>query len=113
MESRDPDKDVEQAPAGEPASGFPEESGAEEGDRSKDPSPHHALNNPVGEPDPTEYPDPYEQREDPRDPPDPDGLPFGEEPHPPTGSTSTSEPHPAQDPGAEPHEGPKREKLDD
>jgi hypothetical protein len=71
-------------------------------DRSKDPAPHHALNTPVGEPDPTEWPDPYEQRPDPRD-----------EDHPPTGSTSTSEPHPAQDPEAEPWEGPKRDKVDD
>jgi len=72
------------------------------GDRSKDPDPHHALNNPVGEPDETEWPDPYEQREDPRD-----------EDHPATGSTSTSEPHPAQDPEAEPWEGSKRDKIDD
>jgi hypothetical protein len=56
----------------------------------------------VGEPDPTEWPDPYEQRPDPRD-----------EDHPPTGSTSTSEPHPAQDPEAEPWEGPKRDRVDD
>jgi hypothetical protein len=74
--------------------------------------PHHALNNPVGEPDPTEYPDPYEQRPDPRDPADPDGAPFGEEPHPATGATSTSEPHPSQDPEAIGWEGPKRDKVD-
>ena len=79
-------------------------SGAEQpGDRSKDPEPHHALNNPVGEPDETEWPDPYEKRPDPR---------FDED-HPPTGSRSTSEPHPSQDPEAEPWEGPKRDKLDD
>jgi hypothetical protein len=72
------------------------------GDRSGDPEPHHALNNPVGEPDETEWPDPYEKREDPR-----------AEDHPPTGSRSTSEPHPAQDPEAEPWEGPKRDKIDD
>ena len=72
-----------------------------EGDRSKDPTPHHVLSSPVGEPDPTEWPDPYEQRPDPRD-----------EDHPPTGSTSTSEPHPAQDPEAEPWEGPKRDRVD-
>ena len=72
------------------------------GDRSQDEEPHHALNNPVDEPDPTEYPDPYEDREDPRD-----------QPHPPTGSTSTSEPHPSQDPEAEPAEAPERDKLDD
>ena len=63
--------------------------------------PHHPLNNPVGEPDETEWPDPYEKRDDPRD-----------EDHPATGSTSTSEPHPSQDPEAEPWEGPKRDKLD-
>jgi hypothetical protein len=72
--------------------------GSEPGDRSGDPDPHHALNNPVEDPDPTEWPDPYEKREDPRDPEDPDEMPFGEERHPPTGSTSTSEPHPNQDP---------------
>ena len=75
--------------------------------------PHHELNNPVGEPDPTEYPDPYERRDDPRDPPDPDAEPFGEEPHPPTGSTSTSEPHPAQDIAAPDAEPPERDKLDE
>jgi hypothetical protein len=63
----------------------------------KDREPHHDLANPVGEPDPTEWPDPYERREDPRNPPAPDREPFGEEPHPATGSTSTSEPHPAED----------------
>lgn len=57
------------------------ESGPDEGDRSQDAEPHHALNNPVGEPDETEWPDPYERRPDPRD-----------EEHPPTGSTSTSDP---------------------
>jgi hypothetical protein len=72
------------------------------GDRSKDEEPHSALNNPVEEPDPTEYPDPYESREDPRD-----------EPHPQTGSRSTSEPHPSEDPQAEPWEPPKRDKLDE
>jgi hypothetical protein len=64
--------------------------------------PHHPLNNPVGEPDETEWPDPYEEREDPRD-----------QDHPPTGATSTSEPHPTQDPEAEPVEAPERDKLDD
>jgi hypothetical protein len=85
----------------------------EHGDRSNDPEPHHALNNPVGEPDPTEWPDPYEKRPDPRDPADPDGEPFGEEPHSPTGATSTSEPPPDQDLEAEPAEPPERDKLDD
>jgi hypothetical protein len=72
------------------------------GDRSKDPEPHHALNNPASEPDETEWPDPYENRPDPR-----------AEEHPPSGSTSTSEPHPAHDPEAEPWEGPKRDRVDD
>ncbi|HEY1359804.1 MAG TPA: hypothetical protein VGF21_15990 [Thermoleophilaceae bacterium] len=85
----------------------------EHGDRSRDPEPHHALNNPVGEPDPTEYPDPYEKRPDPRDPPDPDGEPFGEEPHTPTGARSTSEPNPHQDIEAGAVEPPERDKLDD
>ena len=84
-------------------------------DRTPDPErdPHHALNNPVGEPDPTEWPDPYDQRPDPRDPVDPDGAPFGAAPHAPTGATSTSEPHPSQDPEAIGWEGPKRDKVDD
>lgn len=74
----------------------------DEGDRSRDPDPHHALNNPAEEPDETEWPDPYDKRPDPRD-----------EHHPATGSTSTSEPHPSQDPEAEPWEGPKRDHLDE
>src|SRR4051794_8590576 len=87
---------------------------SEPGDRSADPSPHHALNTPVGDPDPTEWPDPYEKRDDPRDPGDPDEQPFGAEPHPPTNAESTSEPHPDQDPEAgDRAEPPKREKLDD
>ncbi len=72
-------------------SGFPEPPGRDQGDRSQDPEPHHALNNPVGEPDETEWPDPYETRPDPRD-----------EEHPPTGSTSTSEPHPERHPQPNP-----------
>jgi hypothetical protein len=64
--------------------------------------PHHDLNNPVGEPDETEWPDPYDRREDPR-----------AEDHPQTGSRSTSDPHPSQDPEAEHWEGPKRDKLDE
>ncbi len=81
---------------------------ANPGDRSQDPSPHHALNNPVEEPDPTEWPDPYDKRPDPRDVgSDP------QDPHPPTGSESTSEPHPSQDPEVEAWEGPKRDKVDE
>ena len=74
---------------------------------------HDALNEPATDPDPTEWPDPYDKRPDPRDPPDPDEAPFGEEPHPATGSLSTSQPHPAQDPEAEPWEAPKRDKVDE
>jgi hypothetical protein len=86
---------------------------AKPGKAAKPKDPHHALNNPVTEPDPTEWPDPYEKRPDPRDPPDPDGEPFGEEPHAPPGATSTSEPPPDQDPVAEARqEKLKREKLD-
>jgi hypothetical protein len=62
--------------------------------------PHHPLNNPIDDPDETEWPDPYEKRLDPREEPGPSGP-------------STSEPHPSQDPEAEPWEGPKRDKLDD
>jgi hypothetical protein len=84
-----------------------------DGDRSKDPEPHHALNNPVESPDATEWPDPYEQRPDPRDAEEPREQLGKDETHPPTGSRSTSEPHPSQDPEAEPWEGPKRDKVDD
>jgi hypothetical protein len=97
----------------EPESGFPEPPGGDPGDRSEDSEPHRALSNPASDPDPTEWPDPYERREDPRDPPDPDQEPFGEEGHAPTGSTSTSEPHPSEDPEAPDWEGPKRNKLDE
>jgi len=103
----------QQAPPGEPATGFPEPPGTDPDDRRRDQEPHSTLSNPVEEPDPSEWPDPYERRPDPRDPPDPDERPFGEEPHPPTGSTSTSEPHPAQDPEAEPSKGPRRDKVDE
>jgi hypothetical protein len=86
---------------------------AEPGNRPLDKGPHQALNNPVGEPDETEYPDPYETRPDPRDPVDPDGAPFGEEPHPATGAESTSEP-PLEDDPEHPEGGrpPRRENLD-
>jgi hypothetical protein len=83
-----------------------------EGTSVRAPDPHAPLNTPVGQPDPTEWPDPYEQRADPRDLPGGEEMAFGNEPHPPTGATSTSEPHPAQDPEAEPWEGPKRDRVD-
>jgi hypothetical protein len=83
-------------------------------DKDEERDPHHELNNPVGEPDPTEWPDPYERRPDPRGPESPDGMSFGDEPHPPPGSTSTSEPHPDQDLVAEEQaERYRRDKLDD
>lgn len=85
----------------------------EPGDHSHEPDPHHQMNNPAEDPDPTEWPDPYDRREDPRDPPDPDGQPFGEEPHPQTGSFSTSQPHPSEDPEAYPTKPPERDNLDD
>jgi hypothetical protein len=88
-----------------PPTGFPEPS---EGGSSDQVDPHHALNNPAEDPDPTEWPDPYETREDPRYPRTEDDDP----PHPQTGATSTSAPHPSQDPEAEPWEGPKRDKVD-
>lgn len=73
------------------------------------PDPHHELNNPVGEPDPDEWPDPYDRRPDPRGPYDPDEQPAA----PATGATSTSEPHPGQDPQArELEERRKRDRLD-
>jgi hypothetical protein len=45
--------------------------------------PHHDLNNPATDPDPTEFPDPYERRPDPRGPDDPVPGPSTSEPHPP------------------------------
>ncbi len=92
----------------------PAKPSVEPGNISGDKEPHHALNNPVRDPDATEYPDPFDKREDPRDPADPDGKPFGEEPHSPTGAESTSEPPLSQDPtvprGGKP---PQRDKLDE
>ena len=87
--------------------------GVEPGDQRGGKDPHHALNNPVTEPDETEYPDPYDKREDSRDPVDPDDAPFGAQPHPPTGAESTSEPPPTQDPeGGDRARPPRRENLD-
>jgi len=89
----------------ETPTGFPEPPGKDPGDISQDREPHHVLNNPVTDPDPTEWPDPYDKREDPRDPDDPD--------IPAQGAQSTSEPHPSKDPeAADRWEGPKRDKLD-
>jgi hypothetical protein len=66
--------------------------------------PHHPLHQPARDPDPTEWPDPYERRPDPLAPDDGHAQP---------GGTSTSEPHPREDPEAIPAEEPKRERLDD
>jgi hypothetical protein len=75
--------------------------------------PHHMLNTPVGEPDPTEWPDPYDRRPDPRDPNPDDPLPIGDVPHPPTGAHSTSAPHPDQDPEAVRPRAAERDRLDE
>ena len=40
----------------------------EPSESSQPPDPHHVLNNPATDPDPTEWPDPYDKRPDPRDP---------------------------------------------
>jgi hypothetical protein len=39
-----------------------------EREQRKGNDPHHALNQPASNPDPTEWPDPYERRPDPRGP---------------------------------------------
>jgi hypothetical protein len=108
----EPGKNPRTAEPGEAVSGFPEPPGRDPGDISHDPEPHHSLSNPVGEPDPDEWPDPYESRPDPKAPEEP-AEETASERHPPTGSTSTSEPHPSKDPEAgDRWEGPKRDKLD-
>jgi hypothetical protein len=74
----------------------------------RDPHPHRPLSQPAESPDETEWPDPYDRRPDPLAPAE-----EGEEPRPAgPGATSTSQPHPKQDPEAIPAEAPKREKLD-
>jgi hypothetical protein len=87
--------------------GFPEPPGKDPGDISKDADPHHSLNNPVRDPDPTEWPDPYDKRPDPKGPEE-----RGEESGP--GDRSTSEPHPSQDLEAgDRAKPPERDNLDD
>jgi hypothetical protein len=89
----------------------PPKPAVEPGNISGDKEPHHALNNPVVDPDETEYPDPFEKREDPRGPGD---APLGDEPHVPTGAESTSEPPLERDLEADDHgRPPRRENLDD
>src|SRR5438477_10926757 len=87
---------------GKPPTGFPEPPGKDPGDLTGDQDPHHVLNNPATDPDPTEWPDPYDKRPDPRDPDaDSTEMDFGEA-HTPTGATSTSEPHHEVDPEVDP-----------
>ena len=50
--------DNAETPEDKAPTGFPEPPGVDPGDNSQDESPHHVLNTPVGEPDPTESPDP-------------------------------------------------------
>jgi hypothetical protein len=85
----------------------------EEFARHTNEEPHHEVENPVGRPDPTEWPDPYDTRPDPRDPDAEDEI-AGEPQHTYTGSTSTSEPHPTEDPEAGDRGGhpPERDNLD-
>lgn len=87
----------ETAPAGTPATGFPEPPGKDPGDRSGDPTPHHSLNTPVGDPDPTGWPDPYDDREDPRAPAEEMVFPGDGGAHTPVGATSDSAPPAADD----------------
>ena len=101
----------EPSESGKPPSGFPEPPGEDPGDRTRDQDPHHVLNNPATDPDPTEWPDPYDKRPDPRDP-NVDDEPFGDESHTPTGATSSSEPHPDQDIEAGEVKPPDRDNLD-
>jgi hypothetical protein len=79
-----------------------EEPGKPESLDATDPTaddPHHALNNPADEPDPTEFPDPYDRRPDPRDPAavDTPAMPAERERGGTGNETSTSEPHPPRD----------------
>ncbi len=97
------------APASELETGAPVEPEPATSERAR--TPHSALNNPITEPDLTEWPDPYDHREDPRDPGE-EMVFGGDAGHTPPGAISTSEPHPSQDPEAEPVEGPKRDKVD-
>jgi hypothetical protein len=78
----------------------------------EDRDPHHELNNPATDPDPTEWPDPFDKRPDPRDP-DASDEPFADESHTTPGAQSTSEPHPDQDIEAGQVKPEQRDKLDD
>jgi hypothetical protein len=71
-----------------------------EREQRKGNDPHHALNQPASNPDPTEWPDPYERRPDPRGPEtvdtpaDPGAREIDEAPRAP----STSDPPPPRNP---------------
>ncbi|HEX8714836.1 MAG TPA: hypothetical protein VF706_04630 [Solirubrobacteraceae bacterium] len=71
------------------------------GEQAGERDPHHALNNPASDPDPTEWPDPYDRRPDPLDSERDDGAPDHELGHAEPGATSTSQPPPRHDPDAE------------
>jgi hypothetical protein len=71
--------------------------------------PHHRLNQPARDPDPTEWPDPYDKRPDPRLS---EAAEDGEPPRTPVGATSTSDPHPHQDPEAIATDAPELDRLD-
>ena len=102
----DPSPSVEGDDVQTPATGVPEPSGQSPEAAARDP--HHVLNNPVGEPDPTEWPDPYEQREDPADVIGPDGVARAA-----PGAVSTSRPHPDDDIQATGADAIERDRLDD
>lgn len=113
-DERAPEQDnPKTAPRGEAVSGFPEPPGPGDQDQPADEGrdPHHDLNNPVRDPDPTEWPDPYEKRPDPRAPEtvDTPAMPADAEAQAEaeetSGSPSTSEPHPERDPDRERLEG--------
>jgi hypothetical protein len=81
--------------------------------RDREREPHRKLNNPASDPDPTEWPDPYERRPDPLDSDADDGAPGHERGHALPGATSTSQPHPDEDPQAPDAEAPERDRLDE
>jgi hypothetical protein len=110
--SRDAHRQPETAPPGVAVSGFPEPPGKDPGDRSGDPTPHSALNTPVGEPDPTGWPDPYDQREDPRAPADEMVFPGDGRAHTPVGATSDSAPPSADDIQAPQTDAPEGDDVD-
>jgi hypothetical protein len=110
--SRDAPGQPETAPPGVPATGFPEPPGKDPGDRSRDRDPHHALNTPVGDPDPTEWPDPYDRREDPRAPAEEMVFPGDGTAHTPVGATSDSDPNSADDIGSIDTDAPEGDDLD-